>query len=106
MNVGHVHVVPVILDYLAGLDYPTASGHMRRLVGIRAAYDTGHGFERDDLADLLAAAGLPPIDDATWSAWLAAEGARASRIPEPPCRYLASGYCDRHGLREEDHAHA
>lgn len=104
--VGHLDVAPAVCQFLAGLDYRTASGHMRQLVGIRAAYDAGHGFERDDLAELLEAAGVPPIDDASWAAWLAAEAARAPRAPEPPCRYLDSGYCDRHGLREEDHAHA
>ncbi len=96
---GQAHAAPTFLGYLQRLSWGEAQDLIRRWCGIQAAAQNGDGYRRADIDDLLAAAGIPPTDDATWNAMLAEAdvdtGGHGAR-----CRYEESGYCLEHGMRE------
>lgn len=100
--VGQAHHVPVLLSHLEMQSWGMAEYEIKRWCGVQEAARNGDGYRRGDIDELLGLAGIVPVTDAAWWAWLGEVG--PIYLPDSQdCRFLEAGYCDKHGLRSEQH---
>jgi len=97
VTIGEAHNVTTMTRWLESQHWAAAARVVRRLCGLQAAVRETKR-RPDDVDAVLLQAGIRPVDDATWQGYLA--GTLEAAGHGPGCRYEASGYCDRHGLRE------